>query len=120
MAGVLLNGHWPYFRAGNVFDFANIQLEKEHNEEYGQSSSDTGILLLCRAMAELAIDDIKKNKGASHALGWIMSNERDYFLSFLNVCNLLKMNPANIRRAVAAYLAGGATKGRSSSSASKY
>jgi hypothetical protein len=72
-----------------LFDYANIQLETDHNEEYKQYSAGRGILLLCRAIAELAIADIKKDQGRDQALSWIMENDNNYQFSFLRSCEIL-------------------------------
>lgn len=89
-----------------MYDFCSIAPEKKWVFQHKACSIPDGILALAKNILRLAIIDIRNKNGREAAVTWIMNDDTNYQFSFLNCCALLQVDPEQIRRGVAAYLAG--------------
>lgn len=87
---------------------------ERHHEVWGEEAPEADTearepnpeTVLAAAVLKLAFEDLQKHRGATEtrrrrtfreAYAWVVSNERRWPFSFLNVCDMLDLSPLALR-----------------------
>lgn len=78
-----------------------INLYKDYIDSVEPKLVPLAIRKLTQAILSLAIKDIKnENEYRDNAVRWIFCNNTNYIFSFLNICQVLELNPECVRKAI--------------------